>query len=245
MTMIKVHDLVKSYKTGDVVSEVLKGLNFKIDKGEYVAIMGTSGTGKSTLMNILGCLDTPSSGSYHLDDTEVGSRSDDELARLRNQKIGFVFQQFHLLERTTALKNVMLPLIYSDEYPEDAEELAEKALAAVNLADRLEYNPNELSGGQQQRVAIARALITDPEIILADEPTGALDRKSGLEVMAIFSRLHAAGKTIIIVTHDRKVAEHAQRIILLDDGRIADDSNVAAPRNPVRKLENQQTGEAK
>jgi len=234
--MIEVRNLEKSYTTGDVVSRVLKGISFRISKGEYVAIMGTSGTGKSTLMNILGCLDTPSGGTYHLEEDDVGCLPDDELAHLRNRKIGFVFQQFHLLERTSARRNVMLPLIYSDNYPEDAEELAEKALTAVNLGDRLDYNPNELSGGQQQRVAIARALITDPEIILADEPTGALDRESGLEVMAIFSRLHAEGKTIIIVTHDRQVAEHAQRIIRLDDGLIAEDSLLSGSRKPEGEL---------
>jgi putative ABC transport system ATP-binding protein len=214
----------------------LKNISFTINKGEYVAIMGTSGTGKSTLMNILGCLDKPTGGSYRLDNIEVGARSDDDLARLRNQKIGFVFQQFHLLERTTAAKNVALPLIYGDDYPEDAIEMAEKALAAVGLADRTEYKPNELSGGQQQRVAIARALITDPEIILADEPTGALDRKSGLEVMAIFKRLHSEGKTIILVTHDQSVAEHAQRVIRLQDGQLADDSAVVNQRDPELEI---------
>jgi putative ABC transport system ATP-binding protein len=194
-------------------------------------------------MNILGCLDKPTGGSYRLDGIEVGARIDDDLARLRNQKIGFVFQQFHLLERTTAAKNVTLPLIYGDEYPENAAAMAEKALAAVGLADRTGYRPNELSGGQQQRVAIARALITDPEIILADEPTGALDRQSGLEVLAIFKRLHAEGKTIILVTHDQSVAEHAQRILRLHDGRLAGDNAVVKQRDPELELAGIAAGE--
>jgi len=241
--MIEVQNLEKTYSAGSVATPVLKGISFRIDEGEYVAIMGTSGTGKSTLMNILGCLDKPTGGSYRLDGTEVGSLDDDALSRLRNRKIGFVFQQFHLLERATAMRNVTLPLIYVDEYPEDAEKTAEKALSAVGLADRREYKPNELSGGQQQRVAIARALITDPEIILADEPTGALDRKSGLEIMAIFKKLHQQGRTIILVTHDRAVAEHAQRIIMLEDGKIAKDGAVEKQRDPDLELDTLGHGE--
>jgi len=235
--MIEVEGLEKTYSAGSVATAVLKGLSFRIDEGEYVAIMGTSGTGKSTLMHILGCLDQPTRGSYRLDGADVGSLDDDALSRLRNRKIGFVFQQFHLLERTTALKNVLLPLIYADEYPKDAEERARRALAAVGLAERLEHRPNELSGGQQQRVAIARALITDPEIILADEPTGNLDRRSSLEVMAIFKKLHREGRTIILVTHDQAVAEHAQRIIVLKDGQITGDQVVEEPRDPDVELE--------
>jgi len=215
---------------------VLKGISFRIDEGEYVAIMGTSGTGKSTLMNIMGCLDKPTGGSYKLDDTEVSSLDDDALSHLRNKKIGFVFQQFHLLERTTAIKNVMLPLIYAVNYPDDAKKRAEQVLSAVGLSDRKHYKPNELSGGQQQRVAIARALITDPEIIMADEPTGNLDRKNGLEVMAIFKKLHQQGRTIILITHDQAVTEHAQRIIVLNDGTIADDRKVENPRDPEEEL---------
>jgi len=242
--MIEVEGLEKTYSAGSVATPILKGLSFRIDAGEYVAIMGTSGTGKSTLMNILGCLDKPSGGRYRLGDSDVDSLDDDALSRLRNEKIGFVFQQFHLLERATAMRNVTLPLIYADEYPEDAEQMAEKALAAVGLADRRQYRPNELSGGQQQRVAIARALITNPEIILADEPTGALDRKSGLEVMAIFKKLHQQGRrTIILVTHDRTVAEHAQRIIVLEDGRIAADEPVGKPRDPDMELDTPGTRE--
>ena len=236
--MIEVEQLEKTYSTGRMATPVLKGISFRIKEGEYVAIMGTSGTGKSTLMNILGCLDKPTTGRYLLDDTDVGSLDDDALSHLRNKKIGFVFQQFHLLERSTAMRNVMLPLIYVDEYPEDAEKMAEKALAAVGLTDRRQYRPNELSGGQQQRVAIARALITDPEIILADEPTGALDRKSGLEVMSIFKKLHQQGHTIILVTHDQAVAEHAQRIIVLKDGQITEDRLIKKQRDPDLELGN-------
>jgi putative ABC transport system ATP-binding protein len=197
--------------------------------------MGASGTGKSTLMSILGCLDKPTGGEYQLDGTDVVTRDDDALSHLRNQKIGFVFQMFHLLERTTALKNVMLPLIYSEPYPEDAEERAEQALAAVGLEDRMYYRPRELSGGQQQRVAIARALITDPQIILADEPTGNLDAKSGLEILAIFKRLHREGRTIIIVTHDEDVAEHADRVLVLKHGQIEQDRRIAQPRDAEKE----------
>lgn len=241
--MIEVEGLEKTYSAGSLATPVLKGVSFRIDEGEYVAIMGTSGTGKSTLMNILGCLDKPTGGSYRLDGTEVCSLDDDALSHLRNKKIGFVFQQFHLLERATAMRNVMLPLIYVDEYPEDAEKMAEKALAAVGLADRRQYRPNELSGGQQQRVAIARALITEPGIILADEPTGNLDRKSGLEVMAIFKKLHQEGRTIILVTHDQAVADHAQRIIVLKDGKIAGDRKVEKQRDPDVELSTLAGGE--
>ena len=229
-------DIEKTYSNSNVTTPVLKDINFNIGKGEYVAIMGTSGTGKSTLMNILGCLDKPTSGIYLLDGTDVSSLDDDSLSHLRNRKIGFVFQQFHLLERATAMRNVMLPLIYVEDYPEDAEEKAEKVLSSVGLADRMEYKPNELSGGQQQRVAIARALITDPEIILADEPTGNLDRQSGLEVLAILKRLHGEGRTIILVTHDMSVAEHAQRIVVLKEGAIAEDQTVEHPRDPEEEL---------
>jgi putative ABC transport system ATP-binding protein len=236
--VIEVEGLEKTYSAGSVTTPVLRGVGFHIERGEYTAIMGASGTGKSTLMNILGCLDKPTAGRYLLDGIDVSSLDDNELSRLRNRKIGFVFQQFHLLERATAAGNVLLPLIYAEEYPEDADELAVKALTAVGLADRVDYKPNELSGGQQQRVAVARALITDPEIILADEPTGNLDLESGLEVMSIFEKLHGQGRTIILVTHDRSVAEHAQRLIVLTDGRITEDREVEKPRDadaePVR-----------
>jgi len=234
--MIELDGIEKTYASGAVETAVLKGVSFKITGGEYVAIMGASGTGKSTLMNILGCLDKPTGGHYQLDDTDMVNLDDDALSHLRNRKIGFVFQLFHLLDRSTALRNVMLPLIYADEYPEDAKERAEKALAAVGLADRMTYRPNQLSGGQQQRVAIARALITDPSIILADEPTGNLDSKSGAEVLAVFQRLHKEGRTIILVTHDRAVAEHAHRIVVLKDGQVAEDRPVDQPRDADAEL---------
>jgi putative ABC transport system ATP-binding protein len=234
--MLQLEGIEKTYLSGDVATPVLKGISFEIHPGQYVAIMGASGTGKSTLMNILGCLDKPTEGHYRLDDVDMVNLDDDELSHVRNHKIGFVFQQFHLLQRTSALKNVLLPLIYSDDYPEEAEDLAENALAMVGLADRVEYRPNQLSGGQQQRVAIARALITNPSIILADEPTGNLDSRSGTEVMAIFQRLHRDGRTVIMITHDRDVAEHANRMIVLDDGRIAADEVVDEPRDAEAEL---------
>jgi putative ABC transport system ATP-binding protein len=241
--LIEVTDLEKTYSNGAIATRVLKGISFKIEAGEYVAIMGTSGTGKSTLMNIIGCLDKPTGGHYSLSGTEVESLDDDALSHLRNHEIGFVFQQFHLLARASALKNVMLPLIYADEYPEDAEERAKQTLASVGLSDRVNYRPNELSGGQQQRVAIARALVTNPSIILADEPTGNLDRNSGLEVLSIFKRLNREGHTIIMVTHDETTAEHANRVIQLKDGRVASDRKIAVPRDPEKELEVLKSGE--
>ncbi|MBI4861329.1 MAG: ABC transporter ATP-binding protein [Candidatus Riflebacteria bacterium] len=228
--MIELEAIEKTYDGVAVRTAVLKGVSFRVARGEYVAIMGTSGTGKSTLMNILGCLDRPTAGRYRLDDTDVADLDDDQLSRVRNSKIGFVFQQFHLLDQTSALQNVLLPLIYAEKYPEDARQRAQSALTDMGLADRMTYRPGELSGGQQQRVAIARALITDPALILADEPTGNLDSESGAEVMAIFGRLHRRGRTIVLVTHDRSVAEHSHRIIVLKDGTIAEDSPVAEPR---------------
>ena len=198
--------------------------------------MGASGTGKTTLMNLVGLLDKPTTGQYRLEDNDVVTLDDEALSHLRNRKIGFVFQQFHLLDRANALRNVMLPLIYADRYPEDAEDRAKKALEAVGLADRMHYNPNKLSGGQQQRVAIARALINDPAIILADEPTGNLDSRSGIEILAIFKRLHKQGRTIIVITHDNNVAEHADRIIVLKDGQIAEDKPVMQPRDAETEL---------
>jgi len=234
--MIQLESIEKTYLTGDVLTRVLKGISFEINPGEYVAIMGASGTGKSTLMNILGCLDKPTEGHYHLDGVDMVNLDDDGLSDLRNHKIGFVFQQFHLLQRTTSLKNVLLPLIYTDDYPENAEELGENALDMVGLSDRVDFRPNQLSGGQQQRVAIARALITNPTIILADEPTGNLDSRSGAEVMAIFQRLHRDGRTIIMVTHDRDTAEHADRVIVLDDGQVAKDEIISQPRDAEAEL---------
>jgi ABC-type lipoprotein export system ATPase subunit len=241
--MIELEGIEKTYTSGDMNTPVLKNISFGIGPGEYVAIMGASGTGKSTLMNILGCLDKPTAGHYRLDGIDMVNLEDDELSHLRNHKIGFVFQQFHLLQRTTALKNVLLPLIYADDYPDDAEDRAADALATVGLSDRLDYSPSQLSGGQQQRVAIARALINDPSLILADEPTGNLDSKSGAEVLAIFQRLHAQGRTIVIVTHDRGVAEHADRIIVMEDGQIAEEIAVSAPLDAEEELKSLANGE--
>jgi len=234
--MIELEGIEKRYGNGNVQTAVLRGISFRIEQGEHVAIMGASGTGKSTLMNILGCLDKPTAGHYRLDGTDMVNLNDDALSHLRNHKIGFVFQQFHLLARATALRNVMLPLIYAAPYPPDARQRAEKALAAVGLTDRTTYKPSQLSGGQQQRVAIARALMTNPALILADEPTGNLDVRSGAEVLAIFQRLHRDGRTIITVTHDQAVAEHARRVIVLRDGRIAEDKPVAQPRDAEAEL---------
>jgi putative ABC transport system ATP-binding protein len=242
--MIELENIEKSYAAGSVETRVLKGVSVRIEAGELVAIMGASGTGKSTLMNVLGCLDKPTAGHYRLEGTDMVNLDDDALSRLRNHKIGFVFQQFHLLDRATALRNVMLPLIYADQYPEDAKERGEKALAAVGLSDRMTYRPNQLSGGQQQRVAIARALITNPAVLLADEPTGNLDSKSGAEVLAIFQRLHRDGRTIILVTHDMGVAEHANRVVVMKDGRIAEDRPVAKPRDAEAEIQALAKGEA-
>ena len=229
--MIEIQDLRKSYTGGAVSADVLKGVSFRVEKGEFVAVMGASGTGKSTLMNILGGLDTPTSGSYRLEGTDVSAMDDDALSRLRNRKIGFVFQQFHLMDRATAVRNVMLPLVYEDGTAGDAAERAARCLDAVGLGDRKQHRPSELSGGQQQRVAIARALVTDPALILADEPTGNLDEQSSAEILALFQRLHGEGRTIVMITHDRAVAEHARRILLLKDGSIAADETVVLPRH--------------
>lgn len=218
--MINIKNIEKTYMKTSVETRVLRGVTFSIQRGEYLAIMGASGSGKSTLMNIIGCLDKPTNGQFELDDINVLQLDDDALSALRNKKFGFVFQQFFLLERTTALDNVLLPLIYTDKYPADAIQRARKLLADVGLEDRTEYYANELSGGEQQRVAIARSLINDPDVILADEPTGNLDSVSMAEIVEIFSRLHKEGRTIIVVTHDRAVAEHAQRILELKDGQI-------------------------
>jgi len=233
--MIELENLTKNYTKGTVTTEVLKGVSFRVEKGEFVAIMGSSGAGKTTLMNILGSLDKPTGGAYRLDGVDMVRAGDDELSRIRNCKIGFVFQQFYLLDRADAMKNVMLPLIYADG-DSDGAARAEKALAAVGLAARMHHRPAELSGGEQQRVAIARALVIDPMILLADEPTGNLDARNGLEVLAIFQRLHREGRTLVMITHDRAVAEHARRLIVLRDGRIADDQPVADARDAETEL---------
>jgi len=225
LRMIKANKIEKTYSKAAILTPVLNNITLSIQKGEYVAIMGTSGSGKSTLMYILGCLDKPTKGELELDGIDVYGMDDDALSALRNKKIGFVFQQFFLLERTTALDNVLLPLIYADEYPDDAIQRGRQVLAQVGLEDRVEYLANELSGGQQQRVAIARALINDPDVIFADEPTGNLDSQSTAEILDILDHLHQEGRTIVIVTHDLTVANHAQRILELKDGRIAEIKN--------------------
>jgi putative ABC transport system ATP-binding protein len=203
-----------------VRTDVLKGVTFKVNKGEFAAIMAPSGTGKTTLLNVLGCLMKASSGSYLFEGQDIETLNDDQLSEIRNKKIGFVFQTFNLLERTSALDNVLLPLVYADVYPADAEKKASRFLESVGLKERINYKPSELSGGQQQRVAIARALISDPAVILADEPTGNLDANSAKEIMEIFKTLHKEGRTILVVTHDINIARSAERIIYLKDGKV-------------------------
>ncbi|MFO7889640.1 MAG: ABC transporter ATP-binding protein [bacterium] len=221
--LIDINNLVKEYNMGLEVVHALNGIDLGIDKGEYVAIMGPSGSGKSTLMNILGCLDSPTSGDYNLNETNVSTMDDDKMADIRNREIGFVFQTFNLLPRATALHNVELPLIYSGKSASERKEQAEKTLEEVGLKDRMKHQPNELSGGQRQRVAIARALVNNPSIILADEPTGNLDTRTGDEIMEIFEKIHEEGNTIILVTHEEYIAEHSDRIIRLRDGKVERD----------------------
>jgi putative ABC transport system ATP-binding protein len=218
--MIEFNDIIKYFTNGAIRTEVLKGVSFKVDQGEFASIMAPSGTGKTTLLNILGCLMKASSGSYLFEGQDVETLNDDQLSEIRNKKIGFVFQTFNLLEKTSALDNVLLPLVYSDIYPADASNKATHLLEAVGLKERIHYKPNELSGGQQQRVAIARALINDPVVILADEPTGNLDSASAKEIMEIFKSLHDQGRTIVVVTHDINIARQAGRAIYLKDGKV-------------------------
>ncbi len=224
--LIEVTNLKKTYQLGDIEVPAVRGIDMAIDKNEYLAIMGPSGSGKSTLMNIIGCLDVPSEGSYILDSKDVSKLSDDELAEIRNRKIGFVFQTFNLLPRADALHNVELPLIYSGMPRAKRREMAETALQKVGLGDRMHRKPNELSGGQRQRVAIARALVNNPAIILADEPTGNLDSNTGEEIMEIFEQLHSAGNTIILITHEEYIANHSHRVVRLLDGLIQSDDRV-------------------
>lgn len=221
--VIRTKGLTRSFSMGQTIVRALRGIDLTIERGEYVAIMGPSGSGKSTLMNLIGCLDTPTEGDYELNGTSVAKLPEHELARIRNKDIGFVFQSFNLLARATALRNVELPLIYGGIKPRDRKERAAVALREVDLEDRMDHRPNQLSGGQMQRVSIARALVTRPALLLADEPTGNLDSTTSKEIMALFQRLSEAGNTIIVVTHEREIADHAQRIVTIRDGVVASD----------------------
>jgi putative ABC transport system ATP-binding protein len=229
MGLIETVDLWKTYVMGTEEIHALRGLSMQIERGEYVAIMGPSGSGKSTLMNLIGCLDTPSQGSYLLNGQQVSQMNDNELARIRNEEIGFVFQTFNLLPRATALHNVELPLVYAGISKRDRIERAKLALEKVELTPRMHHRPNELSGGQRQRVAIARALVNNPSILLADEPTGNLDSKTGVEIMALFDRLHQSGNTIVLVTHEPDIAAHAHRMIAIRDGGVEKDVRTSRP----------------
>jgi putative ABC transport system ATP-binding protein len=234
--MVRAKDLVKTYQLEGLQVSALRGLSFTVENGAFVAIMGPSGCGKSTLLNLLGCLDRPTSGTLEIDGVDTSQMTRTDLAILRSRKIGFVFQTFHLLPRATALSNVMLPFVYSDYPKEQRKPRATELLKYVGLQDRMRHRPNQMSGGQQQRVAIARALANDPQILLADEPTGNLDSRSGLEVMALIERLNRAGKTIIAVTHSRELAEHAERIIHLLDGVVLREEVVVERRSALAKV---------
>lgn len=223
-TVIKIRNIKRDFKMGQEILHVLKGIDLDIKKGEYVALMGPSGSGKSTLMNILGCLDSPTSGEYELNGSKVSDMSDDQLAEIRNKEIGFIFQTFNLLPRTTALENVALPMIYAGINKEERTKRAKQVLTDVGLSDRMDHKPNELSGGQRQRVAVARALVNNPSIILADEPTGNLDTKTSIEIMNLIDNIHQGGNTVILVTHEEDIAQRAKRIIRLRDGMIESDT---------------------
>ena len=222
-SIIELKKIVRNFPLGNQVVKVLKGIDLEVKRNEYTALMGPSGSGKSTLMNLLGCLDTPTSGEYWLNGKNVSHMEDNQLAEIRNREIGFVFQTFNLLPRSTALENVMLPLIYAGYSSKDRKERAEEVLLQVGLSDRMDHRPNQLSGGQRQRVAVARALVNKPSIILADEPTGNLDSKTSVEIMALFSEIQSKGNTVILVTHEEDIAAHAKRVIRLRDGEIESD----------------------
>lgn len=223
MKILEMKNLVKSYPIGDQEQVVLKGINLSVDRGDYLSVLGPSGSGKSTLMNIIGCLDVPTDGSYFLSGEPIKNRTETELAVIRNKEIGFIFQQFQLLPRLTALKNVELPLIYAQVPEKKRHEQAQQILERVGLADRMHHRPNQLSGGQQQRVAIARALVTEPTLLLADEPTGALDQNTGHQILKLFSSLHEEGKTIVMITHDAEVAKNGSRVVRFVDGNLTEE----------------------
>ncbi len=232
--LIEIRDLVKVYEMGDVQVRALDGVSFNVEKGEFIAIMGPSGSGKSTLMNLIGCLDTATSGTYRLNEHEASHLDDDELARIRNREIGFVFQTFNLLSRASALENVEVPLVYAGVPRHERRQRAKELLAMVGLGDRMHHQPNELSGGQRQRVAVARALVNNPSLLLADEPTGNLDSRTGDEIMALFDELNRKGNTIVLVTHEEDIARHARAVVRLRDGKIVEEQrrDDAAPVSP-------------
>jgi putative ABC transport system ATP-binding protein len=231
LAVIELQNIIKEYKLGKEKLRVLHGINLSVEQGEFIALMGPSGSGKSTLMNIIGCLDTPSKGKYVLQGQKVSDLKDDELAKVRNESIGFIFQNFNLMPKMTALENVELPLIYAGKNSKDRKEQASKVLSNVGLGDRMQHKPNELSGGQRQRVAVARSLVNNPSLLLADEPTGNLDTTTSTEIMNLFHELHDAGNTIIIVTHEEDIAQHAHRIVRLTDGQVSSD---IINENPIR-----------
>lgn len=234
--LIRTSDLAKAYRTGDHTVHALRGISVTIEAGEFVAVMGPSGSGKTTFLNLLGCLARPTGGRYLLDGTDVSARSDDELASIRKCQIGFVFQTFNLLARTAAWENVELPLLYTDMAAAERRRRASAMLASLGLGDRRDHQPSQLSGGEQQRVAIARALVNEPSVVLADEPTGSLEERTGLEIMALFQELNRDGLTIVMVTHNPEVAHHARRILTFRDGHLVDDSPVPAPLDPIQAL---------